>query len=217
MMNAECRIGRTAPDSAFCILHFPRRSRVLIGRQEFPDPGEVTALQSLVHNVGTPEQQRKVAELGAIAEMGAKFKTLPAAQRQAVVSAWLEKGKAGAPQFERTLAASLATADGAISSAYKEDRYGAAYRYSEGVSTLPPIDWSNPNAAASILKAKVAQQNQINADQDLTPGSVLRPGEAAALKTTLTQGLGAAPGLRQDQDLEVIALEVSTEHVVVKR
>ena len=165
-----------------------------VGRQEFPDPGEVTALQSLVHNVGTPEQQRKVAELGAIAEMGAKFKTLPAAQRQAVVSAWLEKGKAGAPQFERTLAASLATADGAISSAYKEDRYGAAYRYSEGVSTLPPIDWSNPNAAASILKAKVAQQNQINADQDLTPGSVLRPGEAAALKTTLTQGDGQLGG-----------------------
>lgn len=169
--------------------------KAAVGREELPDAGEVVALQTLVHAVGTPDQQREVATLGAMAEVGAKFKTLSAPQRAAVVSAWLEKGKAGAPQAERNLAAALAKANTSIDAAYKDDRYGASYRYAEGVRALPPADFSKPDDLKGLLQAKVAQQNTINADQGLSPGSVFRPAEADALKTALTQGDGAAAGV----------------------
>ncbi len=168
--------------------------RSAVSRMEVPALDDVQALSSLVHAVGTPEQQRQVAELGAMAEAGAKFKQLPESQRQAIVSAWQERGKAGGTEFERNLAGSLSKADGEITTAYKNDPYGASYRYADGSKTLPPIDFTKPDQAQAILNAKVSQQKQIRADQDLGAFSALRPGEAQALKTTLTQGDGQASG-----------------------
>ena len=157
-----------------------------VAKQEIPDAAEAEALLVQVHALGTPEQQKKVAELAAIASVGADFNKLPADKRAAVVSAMQEKGRQGASQFERNLSAALVKADGAINTAYNNDPYGAAYRYAD-VSPLAPVDWTKPDAAAATIKAKVAQQNTIRADQNMGPFSALRPAEADALKTTLTQ------------------------------
>lgn len=164
-----------------------------VARQELPDVGAVSDLNTLVHAVGTPDQQRRVAELGAMAEMRDRFATLPKAQRDAVVSSWLERGRAGAPQFDRNLAASLQSANQKIDAAYKTDPYGAYYQFGGG-QTLAPIDLTQPQAAASILQTKVQQQNTIRADQNMEAFSVLRPGEAQAVRAALTQGDAASAG-----------------------
>ncbi len=157
-----------------------------VAKQEIPDAAEAEALLVQVHAVGTPEQQKKVAELAAISSIGADFNKMPADKRAALVSAMAEKGRKGASGFERNLSAALQKADGAINTAYNNDPYGAAYRYAD-VTPLAPVDWSNPGTAAATIKAKVAQQNAIRADQNMGPFSALRPAEADALKTTLTQ------------------------------
>lgn len=165
-----------------------------VSRQEFPDPAEAETLLVQVHALGTPDQQRKVAELVAIAQYGQDFRKLPADKRESIISGLQERAKVGASQFERDLTGALVKADGAISTAYKNDPYGAAYRFSEGTPALAPIDWSKPDQAAATIRAKVQQQNTIRADQGLPEFSVLRPGEVVSLQSTLASGDAAAVG-----------------------
>lgn len=158
-----------------------------INKTEFPPMEEIGALGAQVHLLGNEEQKRQVAEMAAQAEYGGKFMQLPAAQRAEIVSRWNEKLKTGATAYERHLADVVKTADGKITEEFKKDPYGAAYRFSEGVEALPAVDWGSPTLP-QLLGAKVAQQNQIRADQGVGAFSALRPAEASALGAQLVNG-----------------------------
>lgn len=177
-----------------------------VGRMETLAPEDLTRITDKVSSLGTPEQRREVAEMAARAEMGSAFESMSAPQRQEVVDKWSQRAKAGGTQFDSDLAAQLRTSDQQITSMYKNDPYGAFYRFGGG-KALPAIDWSKPAEAGAVLKLKGQQQNQIRADQNMGPFSVLRPEEAEAFRGALAQGdagtvagaFGALGGLTDDQ------------------
>jgi hypothetical protein len=161
--------------------------RTAIDKTEFPPMDEIGALGAQVHLLGNEEQKRQVAEMAGQAEYGAKFMTLPQAQRDEITARWREKLKNGATAYERHLADTVQTANQRVTDAWQRDPYDAAARYSEGVTALPAIDWQS-NTAPQVLAAKVAQQNTIRADQNMGAFSVLRPGESQSLAATLVNG-----------------------------
>jgi hypothetical protein len=161
--------------------------RTAIDKTEFPPMDEIGALGAQVHLLGNEEQKRQVAEMAGQAEYGAKFMTLPQAQRDEITARWREKLKNGATAYERHLADTVQTANQRVTDAWQKDPYDAAARYSEGVTALPAIDWQS-NTAPQVLAAKVAQQNTIRADQNMGAFSVLRPGESQSLAATLVNG-----------------------------
>jgi hypothetical protein len=158
-----------------------------IGKTEFPPLDEIVALGSQADLLGNEEQRRKVAELGATAEYGARFSQFPPAKRAEVISAWDARLKGSGTEYERGLRDTLRTADTKISEQYRTDPYGAAYRFSTGFDALPAIDFASKDAPG-ILTAKVQQQNAIRADQGMGSFSALRPDEAANLSVALTKG-----------------------------
>ncbi len=158
-----------------------------VARSEFPPIEDIRAVGQLVAAVGTPEQRRKVAEFTAQAESGRAFLTLSPAQRTEIVSRAEAAINAGASQFDRHLGAALRKADQDITAAYGKDPYGAAYRFGQGYQALPAIDFGSPTLGDQ-LAAKVTQQNQIRADQDMGAFSVLRPAEAQSLAGVLVSG-----------------------------
>lgn len=160
-------------------------------KSEFPSLDEVYGLGIQVAAVGTPEQKAKVAEIATIADAGSRFQIMTPPQRAAAQAEWTKRLEAGAPAFTRKLAESLQSADGKIKEAYGSDPYGAAYRFANGVTAPPAIDFDRPDLG-DILKTKATQQAQIRADQDLPAFSALRPTEAASLAARLTQGQPAA-------------------------
>jgi hypothetical protein len=162
-------------------------------KTEFPSLDEIYALGIQAAAVGTPEQKRKVAELAVIADAGARFSILTPRQRADATAEWTKRLEAGAPEFSRKLDAILTSSDKKIGEAYQSDPYGAAYRFANGVTALPSIDFGRADLP-DVLKAKIAQQAQIRADQDLPPFSALRPTEAAGLAAQLTQGNPAQAG-----------------------
>lgn len=168
-----------------------------VKRQELPDVGEIETLGAEIEVLGTPAQKQQVAELAAIAQYGERFSQLSQAQRSEVVSQWQARMKEGAPEFERTLAETVRSADAKISEAYRKDRYGAWWRYAEGAQPTPALDFSQPQQAARVVAERVKQQHSINADQGMEPGSVVRPSEEEALRAVLTHGPaeGAAAAL----------------------
>jgi hypothetical protein len=161
-----------------------------VARGEFPDAGEMTRLGSLISVVGTPEQRRKAATLMAISQVGAEFQNMPAPQRDALVSQIENQIKESGGQAESDLTQALRTADGAISKAYKEDAYGAYYRYGRGemAEPTPAIDFGNPIETAAIVQGRLAQQHVIREEQGIGPFSVLRPTEAEAFRGAMAQG-----------------------------
>lgn len=158
-----------------------------INKTEFPPMDEIGALGAQVHLLGNEEQKRQVAEMAAQAEYGKRLAGMPADKRAEIVSAWNEKLKAGASSYERKLADISKSTDQAVTTAWKNDPYDAAARFSEGIPALPAVDWSSPNVGA-LLTGKVSQQNTIRADQNIGAFSVLRPGEAQSLAATLVNG-----------------------------
>lgn len=154
---------------------------------ELPSLDEIAVLGAEAHAIGTPEQQQRVAELAAQAEYGVKFQKMSAADRATAISAWNDKLKAGGSKFERELRNKLTDADSRISNAYRDDPYGAAYRYASGVEALPPLDFAS-EGVGELLQRKLAQQNQIRADQGLPAFSILRPTEAADVALKLITG-----------------------------
>jgi len=167
-----------------------------IRRTEFPSLDEIYALGVQAAAVGTIEQKRRVAEIAAIADAGARFQTMSPPQRAAAIDEWTKRFETAAPEFSRKLGEILRSSDKKITDAYKTDPYGAAYRFGAGFTELQPIDFTRADLA-DTLKAKVDQANSIRADQDLPVFSVLRPTEAGALAAQLTQGpvAGAANAL----------------------
>jgi hypothetical protein len=162
--------------------------KTAIGKTEFPPMDEIGALGAQVHLLGNEEQKRQVAEMAAQAEYGAKFVSLPQAQRDELVTRWREKMKTGATEYERHLADTVQTANTKVTEAWHKDPYDAAARYSEGIKALPAIDWGSNTVRSRCSPRKVSQQNTIRADQGLPAFSVLRPGEAQSLAATLVNG-----------------------------
>lgn len=167
-----------------------------IRRTEFPSLDEIYALGVQAAAVGSEDQKRRVAEIAATADAGARFQTMGPPQRAAAIDEWTKRLEAGAPEFSRKLGEVLRSSDKKIMDAYKTDPYGALYRFGAGGTELQPIDFTRADLA-DTLKAKISQQNTIRADQNLPAFSVLRPTEAGALAAQLTQGpvAGAANAL----------------------
>ncbi len=164
--------------------------RQTISREEFPPVADVIALGEKVHAIGTPEQQREVNELVAIAKVGQQFMSLPAPQRQQLVSEADAELRGGAARFDARLRSALRKADEDITKAYKTDPYGAYYRFSrsEAAQPTPAVDFAQPEMAGQILALRMKQQAVIREEQSIGPFSALRPAEVEAMRGVLASG-----------------------------
>lgn len=160
-------------------------------KTEFPSLDEIYALGIQAAAVGSPEQKRKVAEIATLAEVGARFQTLTAQQRSVAIDQWSKRLDDGAPEFTRKLGSLLESADKRIAQAYQTDPYAAQARFARSETPEPPLQFGQPTTMDALRK-RTDQQNEIRADQDLPAFSALRPAEAGALATQLTQGNMAA-------------------------
>lgn len=193
--------------------------RQTIAREEFPPVADVIALGEKVHAIGTPEQQREVAELVAIAKVGQQFQSLPAPQRQQLVSEADAELRDGAPRFDARLRSALRKADQDITAAYQKDPYGAYYRFGRGEAAqpTPAVDFAQPEMAGQIIALRVKQQAVIREEQNIGPFSVLRPAEVESMRGLLASGdakatAGAFAALNQLPD-DVLAATLKDDKV----
>lgn len=158
--------------------------RGAVAKEEFPSIDEAVELGYMVHAIGTPEQQQQVAELAAQARFGSRFAQLSPVERSAVISQMDASLREGGPKFDRQLRAVAAKADRDIDKAYKDDAYGAHYRFAEGAKPTV-IDFSKPES----VDQRIQEQNQMRADGKISEArSVMRPDEANVIANALTQG-----------------------------
>lgn len=175
--------------------------RNAVSKMELPPVEDVMALGAKVHAIGTPEQQREVAQLAAIAQYGASFTQLSGPQRAEAISGWNAKLKEESPQYERALRDSLVKADSDIAGAYKADRFKAFYRFSRSnlAQPTPALDFDDPAQMQKVLAARGEQNKVIMAQEKLGPGSLLWPSEVPAFRGALfgsePKRVGAAAGL----------------------
>lgn len=170
--------------------------RAAIGREEFPDVGQVTDLAETVKAVGTPDQQQEAAELVAIARVGKQFSSMSAPQRQQLLAEINAELQAGTTRFDSKLRAALVKSDQDITAAFRARPYSSFARFGEGEAAraTPAIDWKDPNLAAGIIDIRVRQEPIIRDQQGLGPLSALEPAETEALRGVLASGDAKAVG-----------------------
>jgi uncharacterized protein (TIGR02594 family) len=172
---------------------------------ELPSVAEMASLAEEVGFLGTPDQKRQVAELGAQAEYGAEFRQLSAPKRAEVIAAWDTKLQEGGDKFARDLKAKLDHSDETIRNEFKRDPYGAQYQFGVGTQPLAALDFKDPAQMQAVLAEKVKQQATIRASQEVGAFSAFRPAEAESFRgflgtATAEQVAGAFAALRKLDD-----------------
>jgi hypothetical protein len=157
----------------------------------FPSMDEIATLGAEVAAIGTPEQRQRVAELAAQAEYGAKFRTLPAARRTEIISAWHARMQEGGNAFERELLDKLVGADKAIADAYSKNPYDADVRFGTA-APVAALDFANPVQVQAALADRVKRQSRIRAETGMDAFSLIQPSESDAVRAALTSDPQAA-------------------------
>ncbi|PSC03809.1 hypothetical protein SLNSH_17010 [Alsobacter soli] len=154
---------------------------------ERPADSELHALGAMAAQVGTPEQQRRVAELAARADLGAAFvHSLSPADRETLIAQKAAQFATGAAKKDREDLDYLRGLDTKIKAGMKSDPWGTAAEIGLPLkSTGLSLDFSNPATLAAGLKARAADVPMLQDHQDLGVVSLVRPAEAASARQAL--------------------------------
>ncbi|BEV44424.1 hypothetical protein [Afipia carboxidovorans] len=152
-----------------------------------PSPGDMAALGAMVFAVGDPDQQQRMLELGVKAELGESYIRATPTEREAIKSQLQSRYATGGQEFVGELSTYADTLNQRVTTAYKTDPYGASAQYGQR-PVLPPVSPQDPAGVAAGLQSRVSEQTLIREQQGMQAFSALRPAEADAWKTTLTQG-----------------------------
>ena len=152
-----------------------------------PSNSDMDALGALVHAVGDDDQKTRIVELAAKSQFGAAYINGSPTEREAMASQLKAKYATGGQAIVGELSDYAGTLNQRVSQAYKEDPYGASSQYGAR-PVLPGVTPQDPNGVAPGLQARVPEQTLIRNQQGLPAFTALRPAEADAWKTVLTQG-----------------------------